>query len=297
MLGIFYADDTRVIRLTYAPRRRVSFVAHPVELINIHRRFGSTLALAGVDFHASAGNITAVLGPNGAGKTTMLEICEGLQHADSGQVKVLGMDPIADASKLRPRVGVMIQDGGLPLSAKAGELLKHVSTMYAAPADIAELREELGLEDFVTTQVRHLSGGMRQRLAMAVALVGRPEVVFLDEPSAGLDPAARREVWDIISRIKQRGTTIILTSHLMDEVEYLADYVYIMNAGKVIAQGSVDALTSVESSSVPTSVRLTGRISQQDYQALSDWAQQRELTLTPRSLEDVFLDLTGRMLR
>jgi len=286
-----------VIRLTALARRRVSFVAHPVELIDIHRSFGSTHALAGIDFHAEAGRITAVLGPNGAGKTTMLEICEGLQRADSGSVKVLGLNPLTDAAKLRPRVGVMIQDGGLPLAARSGELLRHVARMYANPADVDALSEELQLTPFATTQVRHLSGGMRQRLAMGVALVGQPEVVFLDEPSSGLDPAARREVWKIINRVKERGTTVILTSHLMDEVEYLADYVYILNAGTVIAQGSVSHLTSLDSTDIPTSVKLTGRLSADDFHELNQWAARRGLQLSPRSLEDVFLDLTGRTLQ
>lgn len=274
-------------------------MSNPVELLGVRRSFGSTQALAGVDFTARAGHITAVLGPNGAGKTTMLEICEGLQHADSGSVRVLGLDPVKDAGALRPRVGVMIQDGGLPLSARAGELVRHVAKMYADPADTVALSQELGLTEFARTQVRHLSGGMKQRVAMAIALVGRPEVVFLDEPSAGLDPAARREVWRIIEDVRARGTTIILTSHLMDEVEHLADYVYVMNAGEVIAQGTVTDLVSLEAEhpSAPTSVKLAGELTPEHYQELRVWAQQRGLSVSDRSLEDVFLDLTGRTLQ
>src|SRR5699024_4346949 len=127
-----------VIRLTFRCRRRVCIVVVPVELVDVRRRFGDTQALAGVGFTARPGEVTAVLGPNGAGKTTMLEICEGLQRADSGQARVLGLDPVADAAALRPRVGVMFQDGGLPLSARAGELLRHVSRMYAQPLDVDE---------------------------------------------------------------------------------------------------------------------------------------------------------------
>lgn len=274
-------------------------VVAPVELKNVRRSFGSTIALAGVDFTARPGEVTAVLGPNGAGKTTMLEICEGLTHADSGDVKILGLDPIVDGLYLRPRVGVMIQDGGLPLPARTGELLQHVSRMYTNPRDVEELSRELQLTSFVSTQVRHLSGGMRQRLAMAIALVGRPEVVFLDEPSAGLDPAARRDVWEVISHVRSQGTTIILTSHLMDEVEYLADYVYILNEGKVIADGSVADLLEFEASgesSSPTSVRVSGLVTKQDYSELQNWARIRGLDVSRRSLEDVFLDLTGRSL-
>lgn len=274
-------------------------MSNPVELLGVRRSFGSTQALAGVDFIAREGRITAVLGPNGAGKTTMLEICEGLQHADSGSVRILGLDPIKDAAALRPRVGVMIQDGGLPLSARAGELLRHVARMYADPADTDALNEELGLTEFTRTQVRHLSGGMKQRLAMAIALVGRPEVVFLDEPSAGLDPGARREVWRIIEDVRARGTTIILTSHLMDEVEHLADHVYVMNDGQIIAGGTVAELVSLEGEqqTAPTSVKLAGQFTPEHYQDLHDWARERGLTVTDRSLEDVFLDLTGRTLQ
>lgn len=270
-----------------------------VELTDVRRRFGHTQALAGVDFTARPGRVTAVLGPNGAGKTTMLEICEGLQRADSGTVQVLGLDPIRDAAQLRPRVGVMIQDGGLPTAARAGELLRHVSRMYAQPENVAELSEQLQLTAFAKTQVRHLSGGMRQRLAMGIALVGRPDVVFLDEPSAGLDPAARRDVWEIIDGVRARGTTIILTSHLMDEVEHLADEVYIMDSGRILAQGSVADLVSLETapSAATTSVKVSGTLANKDFLELQEWAERRGLTVSRRSLEDVFLDLTGRTLQ
>lgn len=272
---------------------------NPVELLNVRRRFGTVQALAGVNFSAQAGQVTAVLGPNGAGKTTMLEICEGLQRADSGSVRVLGLDPIRDARQLRARVGVMIQDGGLPLSARAGELLRHISRMYSHPLDVATLSEELGLTGFARRQVRHLSGGMRQKLAMAIALVGRPQVLFLDEPSAGLDPATRREVWAIIDRVRSQGTTIILTSHLMDEVEHLADHVFVMNSGEVIASGTVAQLVGMESAaaSLPTSVKVSGQITATDYAELQRWASQRGLDVSQRSLEDVFLDLAGRSLK
>ncbi|HLR58751.1 MAG TPA: ABC transporter ATP-binding protein [Beutenbergiaceae bacterium] len=270
-----------------------------VELTDVRRRFGHTQALAGVDFSARSGQVTAVLGPNGAGKTTMLEICEGLQRADSGTVRVLGLDPIRDASRLRPRVGVMIQDGGLPAAARAGELLRHVSRMYARPENVAELSERLQLTSFAKTQVRHLSGGMRQRLAMGIALVGRPDVVFLDEPSAGLDPAARRDVWQIIDDVRARGTTIILTSHLMDEVEHLADEVYIMDSGRILAHGTVADLVSLEAApaAATTSVKVSGTLGNADFLELQDWAGRRGLTVSRRSLEDVFLDLTGRTLQ
>src|SRR5699024_8241630 len=178
----------------------------------VRRRFGHTQALAGVAVSARSGQVTAALGPNGAGTTTMLEFGEGLQRAASGTVRVPGLDRIRDASRLRPRAGVLGEGVGLPNAARAGELVRHVSPRYARPENVAELSERLQLTSFAKTQVRHLSGGMRQRLAMGIALVGRPDVVFLDEPSAGLDPAARRDVWQIIDDVRARGTTIILTS-------------------------------------------------------------------------------------
>src|SRR5690625_2478377 len=229
----------------------------------------------------------------------MLVICEGLGAAHWGRVLVLGLAPLRDSRELRARVGVMIQDGGLPLSARAGELLAHVAKMYAAPADVGELSRELGITEFSAHKVRHLSGGMRQKLALAIALVGRPEVLFLDEPSAGLDPAARREVWAIIERVRQRGTTIILTSHLMDEVEYLADRVYILNAGRIIASGTVAELVGAGAGGGggPSTVKVSGPMSPGDYRDLQAWAAGRGLEVSRRSLEDVFLDLTGRGLR
>src|SRR5919112_4148406 len=209
------------------------------------RSYGARRAVDGLDLTAAAGAVTAVLGPNGAGKTTTVECCEGLRSPDGGSVRVLGLDPARHAGALRPRVGVMLQDGGLPTGARAMELLDHVAAMYAQPRDVAGLAERLGVASFARTTVRRLSGGQRQRLALAAAVVGRPEVVFLDEPSAGMDPQARRAVWDLVRELRGDGVAVVLTTHLMDEAEALADRVVVVDHGRVIAHGAVaELLTS-----------------------------------------------------
>ncbi|HEX7805060.1 MAG TPA: ABC transporter ATP-binding protein, partial [Cellulomonas sp.] len=188
-----------------APRLATVPDSPAVEIRGLVKRYDGRAVVDGLDLVADAGRITAVLGPNGAGKTTTIECCEGLRVPDGGTVRVLGLDPRIDARALSPRVGVMLQDGGLPNTQRAGDVLQHVSRMYAEPADTGELTERLGLASFARTSVRRLSGGQRQRLALAVALVGRPRLVFLDEPSAGLDPQARRAVWDLIGELSDDG--------------------------------------------------------------------------------------------
>ncbi|UFU08389.1 ABC transporter ATP-binding protein [Ruania halotolerans] len=270
-------------------------------------------------FRAPAGAITAVLGPNGAGKTTAMEICEGLQHADSGTVRVLGRHPHVDAGELRPRVGVMVQDGGLPVMSRAVELLRHIARLYAQPRDVDELVEVLGLAPFARTSVRRLSGGQRQRLALAIALVGRPELVFLDEPSAGLDPQARLAVWDLVRTLRAEGVSVVLSTHLMDEAAQLADHVVIIDHGRVLTEGTVPALTGDPASGVPAVdrsprpgvIHLTGTLTAEARADVEEVASRHGLGLQhdapgrtaalgatgERTLEDVFLDLTGRSLR
>ncbi|GAB3162468.1 ABC transporter ATP-binding protein [Myceligenerans halotolerans] len=213
-----------------------------VEVRGLVKRYGGRAVVEHLDLTARAGAVTAVLGPNGAGKTTTVECCEGLRTPDGGSVRVLGLDPAADAAALRPRVGVMLQDGGLPSGARAGEVLRHVAAMYAAPRDIGELSERLGIGSFARTSVRRLSGGQRQRLALACALAGRGQVVFLDEPSAGMDPQSRRAVWDLIRELRADGVAVVLTTHLMDEAADLADHVHVVDHGRVIAAGTVPEL-------------------------------------------------------
>jgi ABC-2 type transport system ATP-binding protein len=306
-----------------------------VEISGLVKRYDGRAVVDGLDLVAEHGAVTAVLGPNGAGKTTTVECCEGLRSPDAGRVRVLGLDPATRAGDLRPRVGVMLQDGGLPSGARAMEMLHHVASMYAHPRDVDELAERLGLASFARTTVRRLSGGQRQRLALAAAVVGRPELVFLDEPSAGMDPQARRAVWDLVRELRADGVAVVLTTHLMDEAETLADRVLVVDHGRVIARGAVaDLLASHDDRTLrfsapsgldtaaltgalahapgggdavvrevsPGDYVLTGPVDPHLLAALTAWCASRgvlphRITVGRRTLEDVFLDLTGRDLR
>ncbi|HHW84521.1 MAG TPA: ABC transporter ATP-binding protein [Actinomycetales bacterium] len=212
------------------------------------RRRDPVRAADSVTFRALPGEITAVLGPNGAGKTTTLEVCAGLRDADSGAVTVLGVDRLrataAQSAQLREKVGVMVQAGGLPQAPRAREVLTHVSRLYHSPAPLDSLTEALAIGDVLDRPVRQLSGGEKQRVAVACALLGRPELAFLDEPSSGVDPHARRDTWALLRSQRARGCAVVLTTHHLDEAEQLADHVVIMDAGRVVAAGSVPELTS-----------------------------------------------------
>jgi ABC-2 type transport system ATP-binding protein len=293
------------------------------------KRYGATRAVDGLDLSAASGRVTAVLGPNGAGKTSAIECCEGLRRPDEGTVRVLGRDPVRDAATLRPLVGVMLQDGGLPNVQRAGDVLAHVARMYTHPA-AGELTERLGLASFARTAVRRLSGGERQRLALAVALVGRPRVVFLDEPSAGLDPQSRRAVWDMVGELSDEGVSVVMTTHFMAEAEALADHVVIVDHGRAIAAGTPHELVSAAGATTlrleaaapldlaalaaalgpsftlqpagRTACTATGPVSPQAVAVLArrladEGVQLTQLEVGRRTLEDVFLDLTGRSLR
>ncbi|WP_028048051.1 ABC transporter ATP-binding protein [Cellulomonas sp. URHD0024] len=299
-----------------------------LEISGLVKRYGSRAVVDGIDLVARQGQVTAVLGPNGAGKTTTIECCEGLREPDAGTVRVLGLDPLADARALRPRVGVMLQDGGLPTAIKAREMLAHVATMYADPRDIGELSERLGVDSFAGTTVRRLSGGQRQRLALAAAVVGKPDLVFLDEPSAGMDPQSRHAVWDLVRELRDDGVAVVLTTHLMDEAEDLADHVVVIDHGRVIASGTVASLVASSTdrtlrfdstpdlplSALSAALRLTvsepsrgsymvtGAVDPSTVATLTAWLADEDalvtrLTVGRRTLEDVFLDLTGRSLR
>lgn len=218
-------------------------VDHPVVVQDLHHSYRGVVALDGMSWSAPAARVTAVLGPNGAGKTTTVEMAEGLRRPDSGTVRVLGVDPWRADAQHRARVGVMLQDGGLPGGTRPVQLLTHLSRMYAEPASVGELVDRLEIHRFATTPVRRLSGGQRQRLALAASLVGSPEVLFLDEPTAGLDPHARREVWELVRELRERGTTVVLTTHSFEEAERIADQVVVMARGRVIADGTVAAVS------------------------------------------------------
>src|SRR6185436_11481850 len=186
---------------------------------------------------------TAVLGPNGAGKTTTLETCEGYRKPQRGAVRVLGLDPVRDRADLLPRIGVMLQGGGAWSGVRAMEMLNHVAKLHAHPLDTSMLAERLGLGDCGRTPYRRLSGGQQQRLGLAMAVVGRPELVFVDEPTAGMDPAARRTTWELLSELRADGVTVVLTTHYMEEAERLADRIHIIDRGRLIASGTPIQLT------------------------------------------------------
>lgn len=210
--------------------------------------------LQGVDFQARSGQVTALLGPNGAGKTTTLTIAQGLDRPDVGSVRLLGEDPWHGGPALRSQVGVMLQDGGLPPSASPARLLRHVASLYRTPADMDALTSRLGIDEFAGRDIRRLSGGQKQRVALAAALAGRPRIVFLDEPSAGLDPISRQLVFDLILELKHSGLAVVLTTHLLDDAERLADHVVLMRNGTVERAGTVAQLTD---RSTPVPVHFT----------------------------------------
>ena len=214
---------------------------------DLAKRFGATTALAGMTWAARHGQVTAVLGPNGAGKTTTIECAEGLQRPDSGEIRVLGTDPWQAGPDHRACVGVMLQDGGLPNSSRPVRLLRHLAAFHQSPADVDTLVDRLGIGAFSGTTIRRLSGGQKQRVALAAALVGRPEVVFLDEPTAGLDPHARLDVWDLVRETRDSGCAVIVTTHSFEEAQRLADHIVIVNRGRVAAQGGLAELTAERS--------------------------------------------------
>ncbi|MFH0244883.1 ABC transporter ATP-binding protein [Streptomyces sp. HK10] len=301
-----------------------------VEVAGLVKRYGSRTAVDGLDLTVERGTVTAVLGPNGAGKTTTIETCEGYRRADAGTVRVLGLDPVADAAALRPRIGVMLQSGGVYPTVRAAEMLRHMAALHAHPLDTGALIERLGLAGCGRTPYRRLSGGQQQRLALAMAVVGRPELVFLDEPTAGLDPQARRSAWDLVRELRADGVTAVLSTHFMDEAETLADDVVIIDEGRVIARGTPEELCrggaentlsftgrpgldlasllkalppdTTAAETAPGSYRLTGTVDPQLLATVTSWCAQNGvmpdgIAVERRTLEDVFLDLTGKELR
>ncbi|OIR42365.1 spermidine/putrescine ABC transporter ATP-binding protein [Corynebacterium sp. NML140438] len=211
---------------------------------NVTKTFGAVTAVDRASFTAKQGTVLALLGPNGAGKTTTIEMCEGFTRPTSGAITVLGENPATHPQRVRDRIGIMLQGGGSYSGVKVREMLKLSASYNAHPHDPQWLMELLGLEGVANTTYRRLSGGQKQRLSLALALIGRPELVFLDEPTAGMDAQSRNAVWDIVSALKRDGTTIVLTTHLMDEAESLADDIVIMDHGKVVAEGTPADLTS-----------------------------------------------------
>lgn len=206
-----------------------------IEVDRLTKRYGDRTAVDGVSFTVGKGEIFGILGPNGAGKTTTVECIEGLRVPDAGRITVTGLNPQEHAAELKERLGVQLQASELPAKITVAEAMRLYSAYYRDPADWRELIEELNLTDKLTTQFRRLSGGQKQRLSIALALVGRPEVAVLDELTTGLDPQARRDTWGLIERIRDRGVTVLLVTHFMEEAERLCDRLAVIDRGRLVA--------------------------------------------------------------
>ena len=208
----------------------------------LRKRYDGRAVVDGIDLTVAAGSIVALLGPNGAGKTTTVETIEGYRQPDEGTVRVLGLDPVRDGAALRARIGLMLQQGGIYPQARPGEILRLFARFHRDPLDPDALLERVGLGDVATARYRVLSGGQRQRLGLALALVGRPELIVLDEPTAGMDPAAKASTRELIVDLRAAGVTILLTTHELADVELLADQVAIIDRGRIVAAGTVAEL-------------------------------------------------------
>ena len=296
---------------------------------NFTKSYGSNRVVDHLTFTVHQGEVFALLGPNGAGKTTTIETLEGYRTPDQGNLRVLGLDPIRNAQVLKSQIGVMLQQDGLYPGLTAHEVLHLFARYYRQPQDIASLLERVGLGSAAKTRCRRLSGGQKRRLALAVALVGNPALVFLDEPTSAMDPQARLATWEIIRDLKSTGVTVLLTTHLMDEAERLADRVAIIDHGRLIALDTPTGLTGIQNATVVRFVAPAGldctqlaalpsalkaeEIRPGSYlietdtapvlvAALTAWLRDQQITLTELrvghgSLEDLFLRLTGAEIR
>ncbi|MGD0605834.1 MAG: ABC transporter ATP-binding protein [Streptosporangiaceae bacterium] len=313
-----------------APQTTTNPATPAVEVDGLVKRYGQLTAVNGLTLTANRGAVTGVLGPNGAGKTTTIEICEGYRRPDQGTVRVLGLDPVHDARELKPRVGVMLQSGGIPPSVPAADYLNLLSRFHTHPVAVAQLLDLVGLAPVARTPYKRLSGGQQQRLSLAAAVIGRPELIFLDEPTAGMDPQARHATWELITQLRAAGVSIILTTHFMEEAERLCDYVAIIDHGQLVAAGTPAELTgtagqlrfraeadldidSLLTALPPTCaakespaghyvIEVPGTVDPLLLAAVTAWCAERgvlasSLRVESRTLEDVFLELTGEDLR
>jgi ABC-2 type transport system ATP-binding protein len=298
-------------------------MAAAVVVENLRKTYGSLAAVDGLSLTIEPHEVVALLGPNGAGKTTTVEILEGYRTPDAGSVSVLGMNPLTGGRAFRERIGVVLQEAGFEDQFSPRELLRLHAGYYPHPRPVDEVLALVGLEEKADAKVRTLSGGQRRRLDLGLGLVGDPEMLFLDEPTTGFDPSARRRAWDLVDRLRDLGTTILLTTHYLDEAQHLADRVVVIDHGRIIAEGTPDALAAAAGTGVVVSfrlpataavgdlpqvgddVRVAGTIVEvrttqptADVHALAGWAMARGvelegLSVARPSLEDVYLDLVG----
>lgn len=219
--------------------------AAAIQVRGLVKKYGQKVAVAGIDLTVERGEIFALLGPNGAGKTTTVEILEGYRSANSGEVKVLGFDPAtkgAAGQRWRNQIGIVLQSASDAADLSVIETISHFANYYQNPRDVQQVIDEVGLREKINAKARELSGGQRRRLDVALGIIGSPELLFLDEPTTGFDPEARRSFWDLIRTLKSEGTTILLTTHYLDEAQALADRVGVINEGKIIEIATPDTL-------------------------------------------------------
>jgi len=292
----------------------------------LKKSYGSVRAVDGISFAVLSGTVFTILGPNGAGKTTTLEILEGIRAADSGEIEMFGIRVRQVTRAMKGRLGVLLQEGGFEPYLKVREVLALFASFFDRPRSVNEILAAIALGDKAGALVRHLSGGQKQRLALGAALINDPDLVFLDEPTTGLDPQARRNIWAIIEGLKTSGKTIVLTTHYMEEAEALSDQVCIMDHGRVIAHGSPRELTArltqetfIEFEATGLDSRMVAALPAKAHldedvvtletadlvgtlEGLLQWSREqgvplRNMTVRQPNLEDVFLSLTGRRLR
>lgn len=301
-----------------------------LSLTNLVKSFGEKQAVAGITLSVYQGEVFALLGPNGAGKSTTIQMCEGFIKPSSGSVTILGMNPATEGDAVRRQIGIMLQSGGSYSGIRVSEMLDLAASYSENPLDPEWLLDVLGLQGVRKTTYRRLSGGQQQRLSLALAIIGRPRMVFLDEPTAGLDAQSRLVVWDLISSLKRDGVTVILTTHLMDEAQALADRVAIIDRGKIITSGITQELltsapgqqTAVMTTAAPLEISkiiaaipnlaiselrpLRYRVASADLAGalskLARVARQKNVLITSwttdtQNLEDIFLSITGNELR
>jgi ABC-2 type transport system ATP-binding protein len=276
-----------------------------IEVRDLRKTYGELEAVRGIDFNVARGEIYGLLGPNGAGKTSTVEILEGYRARSSGSVSVLGHDPQARSPELRRRVGIVLQSSGIYSQVRVAEVIAHFAGFYPHPRDVEEVIELVGLSEKRDERARKLSGGQRRRLDLALALIGDPELIFLDEPTTGFDPAARRTAWKTIRSLKDLGKTVLLTTHYLDEAQELADRVAIIKGGQILAEGSpeqlgvgggsryrvahlVDGELVVHQTDDPT--RLLHELTSA---ALANDQPLDGLSVTRPSLEEIYLELTA----